>query len=206
MTLCSADGLSDISMARYNMAWLSYDALYATKYGQVEVSRQNIISADQIFDIALKPESQFANVPVDQQQNLGVGFDDFILNCKFMRHNCSDVGRFILYKHHQFINCYTFRYNMIYKTRNLNILSGPENGLSLMLVGNRVVNNIYDSESTVVNVKGVKVVIHERRSLPPLANGIDIHPGQSTSIALVAMKYSRLNLPYPRPKCSIDAV
>ncbi len=167
------------------------------KYGQQKLNSQSVISKEQIFDIALQAESQFANVPINEQWQLGIDLHDFILSCKFMKHNCSDVGKFVLYKHYQFINCYTFRFKLIHNGTRLKILSGPENGLSLILVGNRVLNNIYNSESTQVNVNGIKVVVHERGSIPPIASStIDIQSGKSTNIGLVARRYSRLNSPY----------
>ena len=142
-------------------------------------------------------EPYFASIAAAQQYKLGLSLDEIIVDCKFHGVPCSETGEFILYKHYMLHNCYTFRHNMTIEGKNFKIRSGPEHGLSLILVGNSRDNPFYNMDSTVANVVGYKVVIHERGSIPAIEHkGVDIQAGQSTNIALVATKHTRLEKPY----------
>ena len=62
---------------------------------------------------------------------------------------------------------------------------------------------IHSLSSKVTSVNGLKVVIHEKGTLPPvLRSAIDIAPGTSTNIGLIMKKFKRLNAPYD--KCYED--
>ncbi len=145
----------------------------------------------------LTVEPYLASLPVDEQYKLGLRLDEIIVDCKFDGIKCSEMGEFLLYKHYIHINCYTFRHNTTNKGDNYKLRSGPEHGLSLILTGNSRTNPFYNVDSNVANVIGYKVAIHERGTVPPIVNNrIDLQPGQSTNIAMVARKHTRLDKPY----------
>ncbi len=195
VTLCSSFGLYDVALARNKMEFFTVVGLQFTKSLSDYITKVPMSNRDK--NMFLSGETYFATLPRDLQFNIGLRLDDFVLNCKFQGVNCSEVGEFILYKHFIHYNCYTFRYFDSVGNEKVDILSGPQNGLSIILVGNRLPMTFYDHDNNIANVLGLRIAVHEEGTIPPiLNNGIDIHPGQSTSIALTSTKYHRLNQPY----------
>ncbi len=192
--------MSDISMALNNLKYLILGSMRVAEY---LVKNSKYVQPDQLNQL-LTVEHYFANLPEDKQYKLGLRLDEFILDCKFNGYHCSESGHFVLYKHYVHLNCYTFRYNTTVEGKEARIRSGPEHGLSLILVANRAINPFYYPESNIANAVGFKVVVHPRGTIPPVVEeGIDIEPGKSTNIGLVSEKYHRLNEPYG--KCFEDS-
>ena len=80
---------------------------------------------------------------------------------------------------------------------NSGVEHGLENGLTMILKSNMLGNFVYDPNSKSGNINGLRVVIHERDTYPSLMDlGIDVKPGQSTSIALKMKRFTRLDSPY----------
>ncbi len=190
VTFCSGEGLSDVAIARNNLGWVALAAMIGLKKTN-EVHPNGKVTHDEYNKIA-RSETYLANVPFENFSPMGMELNDFVLSCKFLGKGCINVGHFIPYIHHLYMNCYTFQTNIT----EHKILPGPENGLSLILVGNRVLNTLYDQQDNVVNVNGVKIVIHERGTIPPIIQSVDIYPGVSTNIALIERQHIRLNKPY----------
>ena len=137
----------------------------------------------------------FSNIEKDIIPKLSTSLSELIVDCKFQRINCSELGQFHRHVHHIFGSCFTFRFG-----DNLpEIKPGPEEGLSFILKGNQHTNFAYDMMSKTANVNGIKVAIHEQGTLPPvLRNAIDIAPGTSTNIGLIMREFNRLNVPYDK--------
>ena len=143
-------------------------------------------------------EGTYALLTNSTIDKVGISKDELIVGCIFQDMLCSQVGYFTVYRHYLFFNCFTFRLN-INSDVETKIKTGPENGLSLILKGNNMANFLYDPKSTVGNVNGIRIAIHERSSMPPLMQqGFFIQPGTSTDIGLIMKKYKRLDRPYGR--------
>ncbi len=195
ITFCSSEGMSDISMAVHQLTSIILRVITMTQRIE-DLRKENPDLSDRLNKL-YTGENYFANLREEEQYKLGILLDEVLIDCKFNGMSCSKAGNFVLYKHYLYFNCYTFRYNKTIEEVNVNIRSGPEHGLSLILAANRGLTSFYNGESNMANVVGFKVAIHERGTIPPIVNkGIDIHPGHSTNIALVAKKHTRLGEPF----------
>ncbi len=189
ISLCSSEGMSDFAIHKNDKDILQTNVLKTF---------QEIISNKKMLDLLnnywLTSLGYFANIPNGEQGLMGLSLDNFVLKCEFKKKDCSEFGHFIQFLHNNYFNCYTFRYN---STKHPTILPDPENGISLILVGNSIVNGFYNPADVLGNVNGLKVLIHEQESYPAVYhNAIDIHPGQSTNIRLIPKQFSRLGKPY----------
>ncbi len=193
ISLCSSEGISDFEMFKNNKMIFQTNILN-TFQGMVSNNFSNKKYLDLMNTYWLTSQGYYANIPNGEQHFVGMSLDDFVLHCDFKQKHCSEFGHFIQFMHDQFFNCFTFRHNL---TKHPTILPGPENGISLILVGNSIVNGFYNPANVIGNVNGIKVLIHEQGSYPAVyRNAIDIHPGQSTNIGLIAKQFSRLGRPY----------
>ncbi len=198
LTMCSIEGYSHYSMYKNSEftaskmhAILGFITSLTDEYFEDETERYSFISN------IVRNEATFAGAINDMILKVGISKDEFILHCTFKDRACSEVGYFLLYQHYQYFNCYTFRFNLSQDAEKNAIDTGPENGLSIMLKGSNHVNFLYDRQTKSTNVNGLRIVIHERGTLPPILDrGIDIQPGFSTNIGLTMKKHTRLNLPY----------
>ena len=137
----------------------------------------------------------YLNAPKGQWHKLGVEKNDFIVDCWMGTKNCYD--NFTLYTNGKFFNCYTLR--------DLEVIDkgvGPEFGLSVILAGQDLpVVYQYSVWSKSDDSKSVRVVIHEKNTLPqPINDGIEIIPGTSSTIGIVQKKLVRINT--PKSKCT----
>ena len=196
LTLCSAEAGSQYNMyknPKITAELLQHimKALYQW-YNLAAIPDNNVTMEDIAIMATYTPS--FANLGYEKAAKISTVSDELVVHCKFQNKNCSHFGKFVLYFHHIFGSCYTFSMD---KERIPEIKPGPEEGLSLILKANQQINMIYDLASKVTSVSGLKVVIHERGTIPPiLRNAIDVAPGTSTNIGLIMKKFKRLNVPY----------
>ncbi len=142
----------------------------------------------------VKLEALYVSVGPSEISKLGISKEEFVVDCQFGNLDCSQVGHFKLFSTNGFYNCYTFKINRTFINR---INPGPQNGLSIIMKSNNPTTWIYDKSSKVAGVNGVKVVIHEHGTLPPILQaGFDIQSGFSTNVALIMRQHRRLNFPY----------
>lgn len=141
-------------------------------------------------------EALYASIEPSNISQLGIPKNEFIVDCQFGNFDCSQVGYFKLFSTPEYYNCYTFS---ITKTFTNMVNPGAQNGLSIILKSNNPTFWLYDASNKVGNVNGVKVVLHEKGTLPPIHQmGFDIQPGFSTNVALIMRQHSRLNSPYEK--------
>ena len=79
-------------------------------------------------------------------------------------------------------------------------LTGILNGFSL----EANIGNLYYMKKALSPTEGARLVVHHNE-LPPIPDeeGVDLHPGQKTSIPLTINKFTRLEDPY-KPNCTTD--
>ncbi len=132
----------------------------------------------------------FLNAPTGKWHKLGLEKIDFVVDCKIGNNDCYD--NFTLYMNSKFFNCYTLKH-IHTNTR----VMGPESGLSVILAGQDLpVFNLYNIWSKTDNSKSIRVVIHEKNTLPqPVNDAIEILPGMSTSIGIQQKKVERIDTP-----------
>ncbi len=198
ISLCNSEAISVYNMRRHMNV-----SILAMK--NVVTALDKWVHSDKWFGHKIDPKyfalfityaTFFDNLDYFDAIKLSTSIDELVVHCLFQNFNCFDVGRFHLYFHNIFGSCYTFR---IDKNKFPELKAGPEDGLSIILKGNHQTNFAYDMVNKVTNINGIKVIVHERRTLPAiLRNAIDIAPGTSTNIGLVMKKFDRLNVPYDK--------
>ncbi len=123
----------------------------------------------------------------------GAKFEGLIVDCTYQGKDCAKAD-FTTYFHPSLFNCYTFKAN---NSLNKNTLIGPHNGLSLVLRSEANVNFFYETMDKMQNVDSVKLAIHPPGTAPSMTNkGINLKPGESTTISLMMKTYERLGPPY----------
>ena len=137
----------------------------------------------------------------NESQLVGHQAPDFIVGCSFSQSACS-WRDFAFFHNAQFFNCYTFNGEYSDDVSVIRTMSGPYEGLSLVLYlehdnGNDFNEATYYTGSKVGNAAGVRVLVHPPYTRPsPLDQGIDIPPGHSASLGLSRKRYSRLGSRY----------
>ena len=156
------------------------------KQKEIDLYRNKLLSDKKHF---------FINAPKGKWHKVGVEKNDLIVDCKIGSNDCYD--NFTLYINSDFHNCYTFRHR--YEEGRI---IGPESGLSVILAGQSMPwFHSYKTMSKSENSKSIKVMIHEKDTLPhPIINPIEVVPGMSTFIALIQKKMERIDT--PKSKCS----
>jgi hypothetical protein len=143
----------------------------------------------------------YENLARNESQFVGHRLKDLVLGCTYAEMDCLDnlEDNFAFIPDGTYYNCFTF--SPLKLSPNA-IGVGPEVGLSLILfldtdtMDTDFPGNI-DTESTVKQGAGARVVIHGQGSLPsPLIDGFDVLPGHSTSVALSVTQNKRLGTPY----------
>ncbi len=135
----------------------------------------------------------YSNLEKQDIKAIGVQYEGLIVDCTYQGKDCSKVD-FKSYLHPSLINCYTFQAN---NSVNKNILVGPHNGLSLILRSEGNVNFFYETMDKLQNVDSIKLAVHAPGTIPSMTNkGINLKPGESTSISLMMKTYERLGSPY----------
>ena len=139
-------------------------------------------------------ELAYANIDKNEQTIIGVKSNGLILDCVYKGMKC-DVEHFKHYLHPTFLNCFTFHPNTT--SERSEILTGPQNGLSLILRSEPSPLSGYDEVDLTGNTDSIRVAIHPPNTVPFLKNnGIDLEPGKSTSLSLMMRKYERFGSPY----------
>ncbi len=198
ITFCSIEGFSHYSM--YKNSKFTASHMSAILQFLVSLTPEYFVNETQWYffmSTVLRNEGTFGSAINDTLLKLGISKEEFILHCTFRDQACSEVGNFTIFHHYQYFNCYTFRINLTQDAEKNAVDTGPENGLSIILKGNNHANFLYDTQTKSANVNGLRIVVHERGTLPPILDrGIDIQPGFSTNIGLSMKKHTRLNVPY----------
>ncbi len=130
----------------------------------------------------------FLNAPEGAWHKIGVEKADFIVQCNIGAQDCYD--NFTLYMNPRFFNCYTLQY-AYENSRPM----GEESGLSIILAGQDLsAPYLYNTWSKADNSKSIRVVIHEKNTLPePLKDAMEVMPGLSTSIGILQKKIERID-------------
>ena len=187
VTLCGGD--SSDSFLRNTTG---HDVMHMVLLTIVRASKQNRTS--DVIQTLFRMEALYSNLAPDMRYIAGPSMDELIVHCTFQGRPCEQFGEFSLFTHFHLGNCYTYRFN---PRNGSKALSGPSNGLSLILRFGHTLNVMYDSSDSMVSVNGLKIVIHERGTVPlVMSNGIDIQPGYSTNIGMKMKMYNRLGQPY----------
>ena len=197
ITLCSSEGYSHASMAKnsdFTIHWVNRVGQMLTTISTD--SRNGLGAKSVIRNLLAQNAIALASFNKVDLVKVGITLNELVVHCQFKDEDCYHVGEFNLFPHHQYINCYTFRYNSNNKTTS-NIVHGLEHGLTMILKTNLLSNFLYDPYTKSGNINGLRVVVHEKGTMPPLLDqGIDLQPGQSTNIAIKQKICSRLNSPY----------
>ena len=198
ITFCNSDAISIFNMHKHQNI-----SIFAMK--NVVTALDKWSNSEQWFGETIDPKyfaifvtytAFFDNLEYHDALKVSTLIDELVVHCLFQNMNCSDIGQFHLFFHNVFGSCYTFR---IDEDKMPDIKPGPDDGLSIILKANHQTNFVYDMINKVTNVNGIKVIIHERGTLPAvLRNAIDITPGMSTNIGLTMKKFDRLNVPYDK--------
>ena len=152
-----------------------------------------------IDDIVLSPTGLFGNIGHGDLEGLGHSLNDFVLSCRYMSDNCDMERDWVHFLHPDYFNCYTY----VGGTQSGKIATGPNNGLSIVLYLENIVNGFqtynktYNVYSNIQNAFGVRLDIHGPDTLPtPSETGIDAMPGHSTSIGMQQKILKKLPLPW----------
>ncbi len=148
----------------------------------------------------------YSNLPRAERPKLGARWDGLVIRCTYRGIRCNE-NHFRHFLHPTLINCYTFNPQLVLDSVKANstdttfntddILIGPQSGLSLILRSEPNPNYMYEPLSNMGNVDSIRVAIHSPGSVPFLMNkGVNLKPGQSTSISLMMQTYDRLGSPY----------
>ena len=159
--------------------------------------------------------------PIGYYENIGdesllVGHQshDFILGCTFSQTACAH-SNFTLFQNAQYFNCYTFHGGSRTDVNAISTMSGPHQGLSLVLYlendnGNNVFDGTYHTTSNIGNAAGVRVIVHKPQTRPsPMDQGLDVPPGFTANLGLTRTNFVRLNNPHgdcvePNTRTSYD--
>ena len=147
-----------------------------------------------------------ANIGPELSGKLGVHLHDFIVSCTFSGLYCNTTDDFSVYLHNYYFKCFTFNPNVSDANRG-RILRGVDYGLSILFYtgAGDIVRGAYGMErlgsrgglSAVSSGRGIRFVVHAQGTEPhPIAEGLDILPGQSVSVGVKATEIERLNSPY----------
>ncbi|CAH1797117.1 unnamed protein product [Owenia fusiformis] len=123
---------------------------------------------------------------------------DFISSCMYQGKPCSDEDIHSV-KHYYYFNCFTFN-NVNTTLSNPYINStGPTGGLSLQLFLDKDEDlfAIFNAEYPTSGSQGVRVVIHEKGTLPdPENEGFEVESGHSVNVALSARRRDLMKPPW----------
>ena len=141
----------------------------------------------------------FMRLGLQNAQLFGHYLKDLIVSCEFAGKTC-EMSDFKLEQSPSYFNCFTFTGNKTIERKHL--LSGPKNGLSLILFKEEGFHDLdlfrtYNPNSYIENSNGVRIVIHQENTMPDMdEEGLDIAAGFSTNIALQKQRNDRLGAPY----------
>ena len=138
----------------------------------------------------------YSNMERKDVRAIGVKYSGLVVGCTYKGKDCSESD-FISFLHPSLINCFTFRLNRSLESKNSNLLVGPNNGLSLVLRSEANNNFLYENLDKLQNVDSVRLAVHAPFTVPFMTNkGINLRPGESTSVSLMMQTYDRLGSPY----------
>lgn len=202
VTICDSVGISDyavhksgeaITIMRYILSIGKMLLSKTTKQDLADKYSKEIV--DGFYSFLNESSSIFANLPSNLTNHVGVQFDSLVANCKFAGLDC-DAKHFELYVHPTYINCYTFKSELV-NAKHKNKLLGPEFGLSLLLRGEPTLVETYSKNSNIQGTNSLHLHIHPPNTMPFVSSdGLDINPGISTSIEINQKQFIRLGDPY----------
>ncbi len=199
VTFCLSDGIVQSTMVRERDMLMRQANSYYFLSKYLNNDAKTVFKQEDItlYHNLIFPNKQryFLNAEEGKWHKVGVEKNDFIVDCKIANYDCYD--NFTLYMNSQFFNCYTLNY-----TSKPHIGIGPGSGLSVILAGQAFPFIFsYNVGSKTENSNSIKVVIHEKDTLPyPDADAIEALPGMSTSISMVQKKMQRIDT--PKSKCN----
>ncbi|CAH1779797.1 unnamed protein product [Owenia fusiformis] len=123
--------------------------------------------------------------------------ENFIPVCVYQGKSCLKSD-FSTLDHHEHYTCFTFNGGNTTIAKPSTKISGPKGGLSLTLYLDALVSsNIYNPNYPTSGSQGVRVVIHEKGTLPdPENDGFDIEPGHSVNAALSVNERQLMKAPW----------
>ncbi|CAH1787807.1 unnamed protein product [Owenia fusiformis] len=123
--------------------------------------------------------------------------EDFIPVCVYQGKSClkTDVSTL---EHHEHYTCFTFNGGNTTIAKPSTKISGPKGGLSLTLyLDTTKASLIYNPNYPTSGSQGVRVVIHEKGTLPdPENDGFDIEEGHSVNAALSVNERQLMKAPW----------
>ncbi len=136
----------------------------------------------------------YSNLDQQHRSAFGVKFEDLVVDCFYKGQTCTEDD-FKLYLHPSLINCFTFQPSLFNKTSQA--LGGPRNGLTLILRSVPNINYQYERLDPMQNIESIRLAVHAPGTVPFMTkNALNLKPGESTSISLMAKTFKRLGSPY----------
>ncbi|CAH1793107.1 unnamed protein product [Owenia fusiformis] len=164
---------------------------------QYDLNISNLLDASQevqmLYNQSFKRlntnSGQYENFQLSQLLRYTMTHEDFIPSCKYQGNKCKEEP----YRsgHHAHFNCFTYNGPSSNIPGLTSEIAGPTAGLSLLLFldTDEDFSTSFDPDYPTSGSQGVRVVIHDRGTLPdPENDGFDIKAGNSVNVALSAKR------------------
>ncbi|CAH1787528.1 unnamed protein product [Owenia fusiformis] len=161
-----------------------------------EVSSERQQFYEKFYNRLYTYEGFYENIPTITKY--GHKKHDFISSCMYQGKYCSD-GDIHSVIHSHYYNCFTFNDINTTLSNPYSNTTGPTGGLSLQLFLDIDENiyAIYNPEYPTSGSQGVRVVIHEKGTLPdPENEGFEIEQGHSANVALSVTRRELMKPPW----------
>ncbi len=136
----------------------------------------------------------YSNLPKEKRASVGVTFGSLVVDCKYKGKTCTE-DHFQPYLHPSLINCFTFQANRTDVPGKL--LSGPYNGLSLILRSTPNINYMPNWFDPMQNLESIRLAIHAPGTVPFMTKkALNLEAGKLTLVSLMMKSYERLGSPF----------
>ena len=173
-----------------------------TKAGEYSQILKNPSSIGSI-ELALKHQylsNYYEQIPLEEMNEFGPGFEDFVLSCRFVSNNCTNMSYFKVVYDLNYNKCFQFSFGNI-TSEWATAGYGSNMGLNLVLY--------LDTESSFNSTHEYSYLFPQRNSIggqasisypdtliSPSEHGWNLMPGYASSISMVASDIQRLPSPY----------
>ncbi|XP_043221876.1 degenerin unc-8-like isoform X1 [Amphibalanus amphitrite] len=141
--------------------------------------------------------AHYMALPESVRGEIGLSFEDFIIECSYMGSDCGDQRLFRTVTSPQYGNCYTFNSNVtesedLYAGMRETSLTGDMFSFSLIL---NMKEYVYPPSRTAS--LGARIVVHNPDQVPAVEqSGLNLYPQTTTSVAIDQWSVQRLPLPF----------
>jgi hypothetical protein len=203
VSICNLNAFSRSNLA--HISDLPGTALYKWNNRLRRMVEKGLVTRDDMLKFQA-PTLMLENIGINESRLVGHRVEDLVLRCTFRGRPCDMNNDFTQFLNPVMFNCYTFKPSN--ETGKFNSV-GEEYGLSLILylevTNGTKTEAAYDYTSSTRNGIGARIVIHPQGALPiPHYWGLDIMPGQSSSISYTLQHILRLGEPYGA--CTADGM